>query len=54
MKYLVTATLQVEYQIPIEAPNEESAIGILDLFFDEDFKPFQTNAVWSFEAKENE
>ena len=52
-KYLVTATMQVEYQVPVEAKNEYEAIKKLDDWIDDDFQPYQTNAVWDIFAQED-
>lgn len=53
-KYLITAVLQVEYQIPVEAADESGALEVLDEWIDDDFKPYQTNAVWDFDVQEDE
>jgi hypothetical protein len=53
-KYLVTAVLQVEYQIPVEAADESGALEVLDEWIDDDFKEYQTNAVWDFDVQEDE
>lgn len=53
-KYLITAVLQVEYEIEVEATNEDEAQASLNEWIDDDFKPYQTNAVWDFEIQENE
>jgi hypothetical protein len=53
-KYLITAVLQVEYAIEVEAESEDKALATLNDWIDDDFKPHQTNAVWDFEIQENE
>ena len=53
-KYLVRAYLQVEYLVPVEAEDEESALQALDEWIDDDFKQYQTDAVWDFEVQEDE
>lgn len=51
-KYVVVATLQVEYEVPIEAKDSEAALGMLDEWIDQDFQPYQKNACWNFEVLE--
>jgi hypothetical protein len=53
-KYLIVATLQVGYEIPVEAEDEQSALATLDKWIDEDFKPYTAQATWDFEVLENE
>ena len=49
-KYLITATLQVEYQVPVEAEDEMAAYAVLDDWIADDFENYQTDAVWDFDA----
>ena len=53
-KYLITAILQVQYEIEVEAKDEDGAMAVIDEWIDEDFKPHQTTATWDFEVQENE
>jgi hypothetical protein len=53
-KYLIVATLQVGYEIPIEAEDEQSALATLDKWIDEDFKPYTAQATWDFDVLEND
>jgi hypothetical protein len=53
-KYLVTATLQVEYEVPVIAEDEEQALATLDDWIADDFKDYQTDAVWSLGVIEND
>ena len=53
-KYLVSANLQVEYIVPVEAEDEDAAIEALDEWIDEDFKDYRSDAVWNFDVQEEE
>jgi hypothetical protein len=53
-KYLVRAYLQVEYLVPVEAEDESAALQALDEWIDDDFKQYQSDAVWDFEVQEDE
>ena len=53
-KYLITATVQIEYLVPVEAESEDAAYQALDEWIDDDFKQYQTDAVWDFEVQEDE
>lgn len=53
-KYLIKAYLQTEYEIDVEAENEEQALHTLDEWIDEDFQPFKVHGEWDFDVLENE
>ena len=53
-KYLIKAYLQTEYEIEVEAEDEYAALHSLDDWIDDDFKDYQTNAVWDFDVLEDE
>lgn len=53
-KYLVVASRSTEYQIEVEADNEESALEALDEWIADDFEPYTKHNQWDFEVQENE
>ena len=53
-KYLITATVKIEYLVPVEADNESAALQALDEWIIDDFQNYQTDAVWDFEVQEDE
>jgi hypothetical protein len=53
-QYLITATVQIEYLIPVEAENEDSAYQALDEWIIDDFEPYKNHAQWDFEIQDNE
>lgn len=53
-KYLITATVQIEYLVPVEAENEDAAYQALDEWIIDDFEPYKNNAHWDFEIQDND
>ena len=53
-KYLITATVQIEYLVPVEADNESAALQALDEWIIDDFENYKNHAEWNFDVKETE
>ena len=53
-KFIIVATLEVGYEVPIEAEDEQSALAMLDEWIDQDFEPYQKDACWNFDVLEIE
>ena len=53
-KYLIVATRKSEYEIEIEADDEQSALATLDDWIADDFEPYIQQNTWDFEVLENE
>jgi hypothetical protein len=53
-KYTIVATLQVEYEVPMEAEDEQEALEMLDDWISDDFKPYQVQATWDFDVLEED
>ena len=53
-KFLIVATLEVGYEVPIEAEDSEAALAMLDEWIDQDFEPYQKDACWNFDVLEIE
>ena len=53
-KYLVTATRTTEYEIEVEAEDEQSALAIFEDWIADDFEEHITQNAWDFEVLVNE
>lgn len=53
-KYMIVATAKNEYEIEVEADDEQSALATLDDWIADDFQDFLIQGTWDFEVLENE
>ena len=52
--YLITATVQIEYLVPVEAENEDAAYASLDDWIIDDFEPYKNHADSHFDIQDNQ
>jgi hypothetical protein len=53
-KYLIVATRTSEYEIEVEAEDEQSALATLDEWIADDFEEYIRQNAWDFEVLVNE
>ena len=51
-KFIIYATKTIEYEVPIEADDENDAYDEIYEWISDDFDAYQTNASWEFQAVE--
>ena len=53
-KYMIVATCKSEYEIEVEADDEQAALATLDDWIADDFEDYNQMNTWDFEVLLNE
>jgi hypothetical protein len=54
VKYLIVATSTNEYEIEVEAEDEQAALATLDDWIADDFQDYAVQGTWDFDVLVNE